>query len=260
MDIKQEIKAFLDQKEIRESIRNNEPLEDIYKEFSGFRFNQHRVDASEYLTAYLKELGIDPLEYFETRIPTGAFAYDTSMEGLPTFKVASVFVLPDKIEKIDVGAFENQPDLSIFSVSETTALSRINSFAFNSCTNLRHFVFPETLTAIGSYVFSRCTNLKHLFFKGPSPIAALDPKCIDNKNNIEVITIEPNCVEAILNLIVVSNVFKKLESLIYNGTREDFTKECELIKVSEDSIFHFVPSLKTLSFTKSNEVAVRGDN
>lgn len=260
MDTRQEIKDFLDQKEIRESILNNEPLEDVYSKFLAFRFDRHKTVDPEYLTAYLKELGIDPLEYFETKIPECAFSYNTNLDGFPAFKVASAFQLPDRITEIGECAFENQPDLSVFSVSETTALSRINSFAFDSCTNLRHFVFPETLTSIGSYAFSKCTGLKHLFFKGPYPIAALDSRCIDNKNNIETITIEPGCVAALLNLIVVSKVFKKLEILVYHGTREEFTKECILIDVSENAVFDFIPSLTTLSFTKSNETAVRGGN
>ena len=200
MDIRQEIRDFLDQEEIRESILKNEPLEEIYSKFLRFRFDKHRTTDPEYLTAYLAELGIDPLDYFETSIPVGAFTYNTDLDGFPAFKVASTFVLPDRIEEIDDFAFENQPDLSIFSVSETAALSRIDSFAFDSCKSLRHFVFPETLTSIGSYAFSKCTNLKHLFFKGPSPIAALDSKSIDGDNRIEVITIEPGCVGAILNL------------------------------------------------------------
>ncbi|MBQ3288208.1 MAG: leucine-rich repeat protein [Kiritimatiellae bacterium] len=76
-------------------------------------------------------------------------------------------ILPDTVEDIGDGVFENCPMLK--SISLGKSLRRVGHHAFTGCSQLQSVEFPGALRQLGAEVFQNCISLKTVSFAGDAP-------------------------------------------------------------------------------------------
>ena len=88
----------------------------------------------------------------------------------PSGRKAETYRVPDGVETIGAGAFEDC--LALESVSFPDGLQTIGDNAFSNCDALQSVSFPDGLQTIGDYAFSRCDALKSVSF--PDDLQTID--------------------------------------------------------------------------------------
>ena len=85
---------------------------------------------------------------------------DTKRPGYANFKnQITSLEIADTIDNIGNYAFYGMDKIEKVTFSETSALTDIRIHAFEGCTVLKEFVFPDRLLKIGDYAFTQCKSL-----------------------------------------------------------------------------------------------------
>ena len=126
------IEKFLNRADVMAIIASTNSLEGVYE------LAAQSDDIKSYtLTAYFRERGINPLDYFETKIPYGCFLFDDSKE----------IEVPNGIIEIEGLAFAYMPNLE--SIILPTSIESIATNAFIQFTT-KDFIYiyyqgPESM-------------------------------------------------------------------------------------------------------------------
>ena len=193
-----DIKEFLDQDEIKDLIAAGD-LEAVYKRYA----------PNNYLSDYLLNLGINPIDYFTDSIPDDAFHYCTSLTsvnipdnitsiGQSAFQNSSLtrIVIPDSVTTIGDCAFYNCTSLTSVTFGENSQLTSIGSLAFSGCTSLTSITIPDSITKIGGWAFADCKSLTSIDV--PSSVTEIKVGAFNNCASLTSITI-PDSVPEIIN-------------------------------------------------------------
>ena len=114
--------------------------------------------------------------YNFTSIPTGCFAYMTSLTSIDLSNSPNItsigdsafrnctslteFIVPDSVTSIGVNAFYNCTNLA--SITIANGVKSIPNYAFYGCSKLEDVIFSDTITSIGSYAFYNCSVLENV--------------------------------------------------------------------------------------------------
>lgn len=80
----------------------------------------------------------------------------------PPKKRGHSYVVPDGVERIGNGAFEECSELE--SIELPTSLLAIESSAFSSCSSLKYINIPDSVTRFGAFILFQCTALTGISF------------------------------------------------------------------------------------------------
>lgn len=80
----------------------------------------------------------------------------------PPKKRGHSYVVPDGVERIGNGAFEECSELE--SIELPTSLLAIESSAFSSCSSLKFINIPDSVTRFGAFILFKCTALTGISF------------------------------------------------------------------------------------------------
>ena len=138
-----DIKDFLNEPEIKELIAKND-LAAVYKRYAP----NISTPPYNYLSEYLIDLGINPINYFKKSIPEAAFAHCTNLTSIN---------IPDHITAIGHQAFMNCTSLK--SIDIPSSVTKIGEWAFYRCDSLTDIVIPDGVKAIRAFAFERCFSL-----------------------------------------------------------------------------------------------------
>src|SRR5574344_542182 len=85
--------------------------------------------------------------YPENSIPRSAFDEDDSIETV---------IIPSSVISIGWAAFDDCDNLTTFTIPANSALTTIESYAFEHCVELESIFIPTTVTCIGQEAFGSC--------------------------------------------------------------------------------------------------------
>lgn len=88
--------------------------------------------------------------YPENSIPRSAFDEDDSIETV---------IIPSSVISIGWAAFDDCDNLTTFTIPANSALTTIESYAFEHCVELESIFIPTTVTCIGQEAFGSCRSL-----------------------------------------------------------------------------------------------------
>lgn len=91
-------------------------------------------------------------------------------------------VLPETVEHIGAGAFENCADLEEIVLPHS--ITEIGAHAFAGCTSLEKIVLPDSVTEFGEGIFSGCSGLSVVL---PDTIENIDSGAFEGAENIHII-------------------------------------------------------------------------
>ena len=152
--------------------------------------------------------------------------------------VAVDFSNATKLEKIDNQAFMHSPVTSVD--LSNTQVTTIGKFAFDDCTSLETFIFPDTLTSLGNSegasVFTNCKSLKVMrLANSPEGVVFALP---ENLRYIGKHTFK-NCFAADVNAkVVIPKSVKEIgeEAFYYNGSADPIIQI--VLKSTDVSSYH----------------------
>ena len=199
------VKEFLDRDRIRELIAAGD-LEAVYREY----FPHLRLPMHNYLSDYLLNKGINPLDYFKNSIPRAAF------HGCNDLTYANIL---DSVTEIKVGAFPFCHNLTDVKIGNSVI--EIGSEAFYGCDNLTSINIPDTVTNIGTHAFFGCGSLTSVTIGENSQLTIISNGAFGKCINLTSVTIPSSITE------IGKFAFESCTSLIdiqYRGTKEQWKK------------------------------------
>lgn len=125
--------------------------------------------------------------------PSGSRVYDYECEvwgdSFSEYSGSSKdLILQSGIKDIGMSAFR---DADIRSVVIPQGVTKLNSSAFESCSNLTHVSLPSSLKEIKSSTFEGCSNL--VYIELPSGIKKIENSTFSNCSDLEAIIIPEGC-------------------------------------------------------------------
>ena len=145
----------------------------------------------------------------------GAFEDCTNLETIS-------FAEGSELKNIGEEAFAGCTALETLDLSNSS-LEYIDMSAFDSCTNLKTVILPDTLTAIGENAFNNCSSLKTITLGSKvrtiGVTAFADCSALETINLESVIVVENGAFQGCTGLknVTFGNVIYKIESSAFNG-------------------------------------------
>jgi len=112
----------------------------------------------------------------------------TELMKYPPKRAETSYWMPDTVEKIQAGAFNNASTLE--EIHLASGITRIEAATFESCWKLKEITIPDGVTFIGSYAFFLCKDLIEL--RIPSSVIEISEAAIYNCDRLERIIVDPN--------------------------------------------------------------------
>ena len=143
--------------------------------------------------SFLKEQATFITNKNKRSFPSGSRVYDYECEvwgdSFSEYSGSSKdLILQSGIKDIGMSAFR---DADIRSVVIPQGVTKLNSSAFESCSNLTHVSLPSSLKEIKSSTFEGCSNL--VYIELPSGIKKIENSTFSNCSDLEAIIIPEGC-------------------------------------------------------------------
>ena len=167
-------------------------------------------------------------------IPNGAFAGDLMKE----------LIIPEGIESIGVGAFENC--LLLKKISLPSSLKEINANAFRGCISLKEIVIPNNVKVISNKAFDGCIKLEKVIL--PEGLLRIEEDAFNNDQLLRDINIPHS----------VNYIGKHAFKYCY-GIKNLYISE-NLKKIHKKAFYGCSYSLETIKVSPSNSVFTSGQN
>ena len=151
------------------------------------------------------------------------------------------------------------------------SMTRISSFAFDSCSNLTSITIPGTVTKIGAYAFNNITGLTEVIFANDSVIESIPNGLFEGCVNLETIVIPASIKEiganAFYGCTSLSTIsfeagsgLEKIGANMFAGTAvSTFTVPASVKEIGANA-FNNCSNLETLIFEAGSELEKIGAN
>lgn len=138
------------------------------------------LSAIGYVTEFMYECGVDPLQYMN-RVPAGFLAGSDRSE----------LIIPDHIKTIEIGAFRGMKNLTSVVIPKNCNTLAPNAFFY--CTRLQHVTIKTNKQFFGDNVFGACPLLREITYEGtiadwlefPLPDETILIHCIDGDVKVD---------------------------------------------------------------------------